>query len=118
MLPGQGYPATLIHPDRKNFAPRVGIAWKPWDKMVVRTGYGINYNTGALQTIAQKLAFQPPFAKTETNVQSAVGALTLQNGFPAPTSGLLTNSYAIDPNYRLGYVQIASSTFSSRSGPR
>ena len=106
VLPGQGYPPTLVHPDRNNFAPRVGIAWKPWDKMVVRAGYGINYNTGAFQTIAQKLAFQPPFANTETNVQSAVGALTLQNGFPTPTGGLITNSYAIDPNYRLGYVQI------------
>ncbi len=107
VLSGQdGYPSTLVHPDRNNFAPRIGIAWKPLANMVVRTGYGINYNTGAFQTIATKLAFQPPFANTETNVQTAPGELTLANGFPTPPSGLLTNSYAVDPNYRLGYVQL------------
>ncbi|HUK24518.1 MAG TPA: TonB-dependent receptor [Terriglobales bacterium] len=106
VLPGQGYPSSLMHPDRNNFAPRLGIAWKPFSNTVVRAGYGINYNTAAYQSIAQNLAFQPPFSTTETNVQSVVGPLTLQNGFPAPASGLITNSYAVDANYRLGYVQI------------
>ncbi len=105
-LAGQGYPATLVHPDRNNFAPRVGLAWKPFKNTVVRAGYGINYNTSAYQAIAQQLAFQPPFALAETNIQSATGSLTLADGFPAPASGLITNNYAIDPNYRMGYVQI------------
>jgi len=110
------YPSTLVHPDRNNFAPRVGIAWKPWKKTVVRAGYGINYNTTAYQNIAQQLAFQPPFATTATNVQTNAGNLTLGNGFPSSasptceTSGetncQLTNNYAVNPNYRLGYVQI------------
>jgi hypothetical protein len=30
----------------------------------------------------------------------------LQDGFPAPALGTITNSYAVNPNYRLGYVQI------------
>jgi len=100
------FPATLVHPDRSNFAPRVGFAWKPLSKTVVRGGYGINYNTGAYQTIVQQLAFQPPFSVTQTNVQSAVGELTLQNGFPGAPPGAITNNYGVDPNYRLGYVQI------------
>ncbi len=112
VLPGQAgtfqgkYPTTLVRPDRDNFAPRVGIAWKPLSKTVVRAGYGINYNTGAYQTIAQDLAFQPPFALAQTNVQATAGPLTLANGFPTPIPGTITNSYAVDPNYRLGYVQI------------
>jgi hypothetical protein len=106
VLPGQSYPDSLIHPDRNNFAPRVGLAWKPFDKTVVRAGYGINYNTGAYQSVAQQLAFQPPFDTAETNIQPTAGALTLQNGFPTPAAGLITNNFAIDPNYRLGYVQI------------
>ncbi len=105
-LTGQQYPATLMHPDRNNFAPRVGIAWKPFNKTVVRAGYGINYNTGAYQKIVQQLAFQPPFAITATNIESSTNPLTLQNGFPAPSPGAVTNSYGVDPNYRLGYVQI------------
>jgi len=97
-------PASLLRPDRNNFAPRVGFAWKPLSKAVVRGSYGINYNTGAYQNIVQQLAFQPPFSTTATNIQTAPGELTLQNGFPAATG--ISNSYAVNPNYRLGYVQI------------
>ncbi|MGB7129879.1 MAG: carboxypeptidase regulatory-like domain-containing protein, partial [Candidatus Sulfotelmatobacter sp.] len=112
LLPGQvspyngRLPASLMHPDRDNFAPRIGFAWKPLSKTVVRGGYGINYNTGAYQTIAQQLAFQPPFSLAETNIQTAPGSLTFQNGFPPPAPNGITNNYAVNPNYHLGYVQI------------
>lgn len=98
-------PATLVRPDHKGFAPRVGFAWKPLHNTVVRGGYGINYNTGAYQAIAQNLAFQPPFSTAQTNIQAAPGDLTLADGFPV-SPGLITNSYAVNPNYRWGYVQI------------
>ncbi len=112
VLPGQSgpfhgpFPATLVRPDRNNFAPRVGIAWKALANTVVRAGYGINYNTSAYSDIAQQLAFQPPFSLTSTNIASPILPLTLQNGFPAPAPQTITNTYAVDPNYRLGYVQI------------
>jgi trimeric autotransporter adhesin len=99
-------PPSLVRPDRNNFAPRVGFAWKPLPKTVVRGGYGINYNTGAYQGIVQQLAFQPPFSTTSTNIQSAPGELTLQQGFPAISGNGITNNYAVNPNYRLAYVQI------------
>jgi uncharacterized membrane protein YgcG len=101
-----GLPASLVRPDRNNFAPRIGFAWKPFSKTVVRGGYGINYNTGAYQGIAQQLALQPPFATTATNSLATSPTLTLENGFPAATPGNITNNYAVNPNYRLGYVQI------------
>jgi trimeric autotransporter adhesin len=101
---GTFYPVSLVNPDRNNFAPRVGIAWKATKNTVVRAGYGINYNTAAYQNIVQNMAFQPPFSNTQTNVASSANVLTLQNGFPG-TSGI-TNNYGIDLNYGLGYVQI------------
>ena len=97
-------PASLLRPDRNNFAPRIGFAWKPFSKTVVRGGYGINYNTGAYQSIAQQLAFQPPFSTTATNIQTAPGELSFRSGFPANAG--ITNNYAVNPDYRLGYVQI------------
>ena len=100
------FPGTLVNPDRNNFSPRLGIAWKAKAKTVIRAGYGINYNTGAYQSIVQQLAFQPPFSFTQTNVQASTTALTLQNGFPAAAAGTVTNTYGIERNYRLGYVQI------------
>jgi hypothetical protein len=107
VLPGEsGFPTSLLHPDRNDFAPRIGIAWRPLKNTVVRTGYGINYNLAQYANIIQNFAFQPPFATTATNVASAGVPLSLANGFPAVPPGLVTNNFAVDPNYRLGYVQI------------
>jgi hypothetical protein len=100
------FPVTLVRPDRNNFAPRLGLAWKPLRNTVVRAGYGINYNTSAYQSIVQNMAFQPPFSNTATNTQSPTTPLTLQNGFPPVPPGSISNSFGVDPNYRLGYVQI------------
>lgn len=99
------FPATLVNPDRNNFAPRIGIAWKPMVKTVVRAGYGINYNTTQYSTMVQNLSFQPPFDFTQTNIGSIAGPLALQNAF-ATVSSVTTNNYGVDRNYRLGYVQI------------
>jgi len=116
VLPGQAgpysgsLPDSLVRPDRKAFAPRIGFAWKPFSKTVVRGGYGINYNTGAYQGIVQQLAFQPPFSTAQTNIEPSPptfpSPLTLQSGFPTPSGNGITNNYAVDPNYRFGYVQI------------
>ena len=63
--PNDGYGRSLMNPQRNNFAPRIGIAWKPFgSKTVIRAGYGINYNLGQYATIVQNLAAQPPYAVT------------------------------------------------------
>lgn len=100
------FPTSLVNPDRNNFAPRIGIAWKPFSKTVVRAGYGINYNGGQYRSMVQHLALQPPFSTTQTNTASSTNPLTLTNGFPTPSSSDVTNNYAVDRNYRLGYVQV------------
>src|SRR5207248_2145639 len=82
-----------------DYAPRIGVAWRPLKQTVVRAGYGINYNLAQYANIIQNFAFQPPFAVTATNVNSGATPLTLANGFPAIAPGAVTNNYAIDPNY-------------------
>jgi outer membrane receptor protein involved in Fe transport len=98
--------ASLIHPDRNNFAPRLGLAWKPFKATVVRAGYGINYNLAQYGAVIQNFAFQPPFAETATNTATTTDFLHLANAFPSISPGTITNNFAIDPNYRLPYVQI------------
>jgi hypothetical protein len=98
-------PDTIVRPFHTGFAPRIGIAWRPKAGTVVRTGYGINYNASAYQTIAQQLAGQPPFAITDTVLASGL-ARPLETVLLASQPGTTTNTYGVDPNYRLGSVQI------------
>ncbi len=102
---------ALVNPDRNNFAPRIGIAWKPAQKTVVRAGYGINYNLAQYGTMIQNFAFQPPFANTATNSTNVTGLtssaqLTLVDGFPTASQTTVRNNFAVNPDYALGYVQI------------
>jgi trimeric autotransporter adhesin len=112
VLPGQsgtfsgGFPNSLVRPDKNNWAPRLGLAWRAGKGTVVRAGYGINYNLAQYGSFIRNFAFQPPFAITATNVSRYGDFLTLENGFPGNSSTTVTNNYALDPNYRLGYVQI------------
>jgi hypothetical protein len=40
---GSIYDRALVHPDRNNWAPRVGFAYELTPKTVIRSGYGISY---------------------------------------------------------------------------
>lgn len=103
-------PTSLVFPERTAFAPRLGFAWRvPWmEQMVLRGGYGMNYEVGQYATFATTMAHQPPFANEQTNEAATVcgstttDCLSLAEGFPAPAT---LGSYALDPHYRLPYVQ-------------
>jgi trimeric autotransporter adhesin len=111
-ISGVKYPRTLIYPERNNFAPRLGIAWRPFKDTVVRAGYGINYTVGQYGNFIQNLAYQPPFANVQNNqAEYSSGAFT---GLCGATGSLadcfagqqLPSNYAVNPHYRLPYVQV------------
>lgn len=103
------YPASVINPDRKDFAPRIGFAWRATKLNVIRGGYGISYNTNQYEAVVQQLSYQPPYANTITNIVPAQSAPTLSLA-TALTSGTtpsgITNNFAFNKNYLLGYVQV------------
>jgi len=71
-----------IHPDFKNFAPRVGAAWHAAPDLVIRAGYGLYYDAGMF-IIGSSAYFNPPQFTLSVFFPSAAGLLTLQNPFPS-----------------------------------
>lgn len=110
---GPGYSSTAaiipgsLNPDRNNFSPRLGLAWRPSakDSLVLRAGFGIYYNTSVYNLIAANMAQQPPFAQLLNASRSIETPLTLNTGFLLATNSSAASTYAIDPNYRTGYAQ-------------
>jgi hypothetical protein len=80
-----GMPRGGFDPDRNNFAPRVGFAWTldQAARTVLRGGYGIYYNQGALAT-SEGLYFNPPYFNLSVYFPDPrLPPLTLADPFPA-----------------------------------
>ena len=72
---------------------------------MIRGGYSIFFSGSSYGGFASSMAAQPPFAKNASLTTSTADPLTLENGFPAEPSQTITNTYAIDKNYKLAYAQ-------------
>jgi hypothetical protein len=94
----------LVHSDPVLVQPRVSMAWRPIaaSSLIVRGNYGMYRNTNVYQTIANQMAQQSPLS-TSLSVSNTQVPLTLANGFIAQNS--TPNTFAVDPNFRIGYVQ-------------
>ena len=101
------FPNSLINGDPNNFSPRFGFAWRPSQKhsRVIRGGYSIFFSGASYAAMAARMAAQPPFAVTGSLATSLADPLTLQDGFPTQPSSIITNTYAVDRNYKLAYAQ-------------
>ncbi len=99
ILAGDGgiFERSLIHPDHNNFAPRVGFAYAPGKRLVIRGAYGMFYSHTVRQGREGLLGFNPPFlvdnlistGVTGSAAVASAAPFRLQNGYP---TGLL------DPN--------------------
>ncbi len=86
----KGASDSLLTQRQWGFAPRFGIAWSPFSKLTVRTGFGIYYDRGELFSYLSAGAgggFSGPFGVTlsppfVSEVTAATGS-TLANPFPA-----------------------------------
>ena len=103
-LTGVTYADSLMNPDKTGIQPRLAIAWRPipGSSLVVRAGYGIYRNTNVYQSITTLLAQQPPLSTAFSIANSPENPLTLANGFVAPPSSVASNTFAVDPDFRVG----------------
>ena len=76
---------STVNPDRNNFGPRVGIAYTPAERTVVRGGYGISYVHFHRAGGANVLPINGPQVINAVVVQTLADATfrTTQQGYPA-----------------------------------
>lgn len=77
---------ALVNPDRNNFAPRVGLAYRFGTKTVLRAGYGLFYQLFERYGSEDQMALNPPFLINNTPAVSSTATqplFLLRNGFPS-----------------------------------
>src|SRR5215204_4807295 len=79
---GDLFERALIHPDRNNFAPRIGFAYRPGKRMVVRGGYGFFYTHTVRQGREGLLGFNPPYLIDNLLQSNASGAAAVASAAP------------------------------------
>lgn len=101
------YDRALIHPDRNNVAPRLGFAFTPTDRVVLRAAYGLFYSHTVRQGREGMLGFNPPYLVDNLLQTSVTGAAAVASAAPF----VLSQGY---PNGLLDPTTLASTV--SRRG--
>lgn len=89
--------------DWNNFAPRIGLAWRPFggNRTVIRTGYGLFYNYQIVGNGITPLSRNSPFRQRQTAGPVSNPTLNLANAFTGNPSVVAPG---IDPNFLTAYV--------------
>jgi hypothetical protein len=84
----------LTRLDKNNFAPRVGLAYKATDKIVVRGGFGVFYGRDENYGISARLPSNPPWVSTATFTGTAAApAFLLKDGYPLNALALTASGF-------------------------
>ena len=114
---GDLYHRSLVHPDYKDYGPRIGLAYSVNTKTVVRSGYGISYSFfnrpgSAMEGInAPQALFGvlnqtiPPGGPVPGNFLSTKNSFTTGIANPASFNAANSNVAYIPPDMRWPYTQ-------------
>ena len=90
--------------DRNNLAPRIGIAWNPGDRLVLRAAYGIYHEVNILEANSG-LYFNPPYFDLRLFFPSPVSLPSLEDPFPGEGFAPPASVNALQPDFRTAYAQ-------------
>jgi hypothetical protein len=98
-----GVPRATYNPTKTDFAPRIGVAWRPMktERWVVRAAYGVFYDVGIFN-INVFPRFNPPFYDLAYYPNS--GSDTIQNILSVPANAIVEPNM-IARNFRDAYMQ-------------
>ena len=99
-------PAGILQPDKNNFAPRIGLAWRPFgDKTVIRAGFGVFYDNVNLNEL-QFTRLVAPFYANFTLINSRPRPdIFMDNLFPSLNQiARFPAPFSVDPNNRTPYA--------------
>ena len=84
-----GLPESLMKTNYTNFAPRIGLAWRPKGgvRTVVRAGYGVFYASSMTSRIRNSLGNVFPFGITQAFSRDTKNPNSLTLARPFPSSG-------------------------------
>lgn len=106
-----GLPEALVYTKYRNFAPRLGLAWRPFagNRTVLRAGYGIFFGGNYLQPVATLFGGAYPFAVLQQFVRLASDPsfLTLSNPYPGDRVTIVgaTATQGYDLHAKAPYLQ-------------
>ncbi len=102
--PGIG--RRLWETDKNNFAPRVGLAWRPWGgtQTVIRAGFGSFYNYQIVGNGITPLSRNSPFRNRQTAGPFAASLRPLPNVADVFAGNPSIVPPGIDPNFKTAYI--------------
>jgi hypothetical protein len=101
------FPRALIDKDTNNVSPRVAAAWRGPLQLQLRGSWEVQYNDSTYSGIARRLAQQPPFATTGTNIGGLSRALLMESALTGININETRNNYGIDRDYVVGTAKQA-----------
>jgi outer membrane receptor for ferrienterochelin and colicin len=97
---------AIFNQDKNNFSPRVGLAWSPSSKWVVRAGYGVFFDRYVLANLARAIEMngsQGFEQVVDGSAASKLFAAAAGGSQVAPLTGIAPSIYRPDPHMATPY---------------
>ncbi|MBZ5641750.1 MAG: TonB-dependent receptor [Acidobacteriia bacterium] len=97
--------------DANNFSPRIGLAWTPFPKWVLRAGYGLFFDRYVLANLSravEKNGVQGFDQVADGNAAAALFAGSQGGPLVSPVAGIALSIFSSDPRMSAPYSQQAS----------